>query len=140
MLSTTEEEDMSMCKVSKDIVWDTGWMDEVDFSKSKQMPIQLKGDNKGAVNLIKNPEFYARRKHLDIQYHLVREVVRHGLAITQYVAASDIIADVLTNPLSTVNFRKLRSMLGDPGGEELKAELKKGDTTQQIEKGSTIGQ
>lgn len=104
MLSTTEEEYITMCKVSKDIVWDTGWMDEVDSSQSKQMPIQLKGDNKGAVDLIKNPEYCARRKHLDIQDHFVREVVRHDLAITQYVATSDMIADVLTNLLSTVNF------------------------------------
>lgn len=109
MLSTTEAEYMSMCKVSKHIAWDTEWMDEVDFSKSMRMPTRLKGDNEGAVNLFKNPGCYARRKHRDIQYHFVREVVRHELEITQYAATSDMI---LTKPHSTVNFRKLRSMLG----------------------------
>lgn len=72
--STTEAEYISMCLTSKDIVWATGWMEELGFSKTMNMPIRLNGDNKGALDLIKNPEHHARTKHVDIRYHFVREV------------------------------------------------------------------
>lgn len=110
--STTEAEYIAMCQAGKDIVWVTRWMEELDFSKSMKMPIQLNGDNKGALDLIRNPEFHARTKHVDVQFHFVREVIEDGFAITKHVPTSDMIADIFTKPLTPTTFRKFRSMLG----------------------------
>lgn len=110
--STTKAEYISMCQASKDIVWATRWMEELGFSKSMNMPIRLSGDNKGALDLIRNPEHHARTKHVDIQYHFVREVVEDGLAITQHVPTHEMIADIFTKPLTPAKFQKFRAMLG----------------------------
>ena len=36
----------------------------------------VKADNKRAIELFKNPEFYVCIKHIDIQYHFVHEAVK----------------------------------------------------------------
>lgn len=118
MSSTTEAEYISMCQASKDIVWATRWMNELDFSKSMKMPIILKGDNKGALDLIRNPEHHARTKHVDIQYHFVREVVQDGLATTEHIPTSEMIADIFTKPLKPVTFQKFKTKLGVQETEE----------------------
>ena len=76
------------------------------------MPISLCGDNKGALDLIKNPEHYARTKHVNIQYHYVCEVVQDGLTVTQQVATTNMVTNVLTKPLPAASFRKFRELLG----------------------------
>lgn len=115
--STTEAEYISMCQASKDIVWATRWMDELNFSKSVKLPICLCGDNKGALDLIRNPEHHARTKHIDIQYHFIREVIEDGLAITQHGLTSEMIADIFTKPLTPVTFQKFRGEAWGSRGE-----------------------
>lgn len=50
-------------------------MEKLGFHKSLSIPTVLKGDNKDALDLIKNPEHHACTKHIDIHYHFVREVI-----------------------------------------------------------------
>lgn len=137
--STTEAEYVAMCQ-AKDIGWVTRWMEELGFSKSMKMPIQLNGDNKGALDLILNPEFHARTKHVEVQFHFVREVIDDGFVITNHVPTSEMIADIFTKPLTPTTFRKFRSMLGvqEVKDEEEKTREKE-DTTHQIEWGPANG-
>jgi hypothetical protein len=44
----------------------------------------LYGDNKGAIALANNPAYHARTKHIDIQYHLIRECVENGVIKLSY--------------------------------------------------------
>ena len=44
----------------------------------KQGSIQINVDNQSCVALAKNPEHHARRKHIDIQYHFIREKVEEA--------------------------------------------------------------
>jgi hypothetical protein len=37
----------------------------------------IKGDNQGAIALASNPEYHARMKHIDIQYHFIHEMVEN---------------------------------------------------------------
>jgi hypothetical protein len=35
-------------------------------------------DNKAAIKLGQNPEFHKRSKHIDIQYHYIRDQIKQG--------------------------------------------------------------
>jgi hypothetical protein len=37
-------------------------------------------NNKGTIALSNNPEYYASTKHIDTQYHFVRECVENGIS------------------------------------------------------------
>ena len=102
-----------MCQASKNVVWATKWITELHFEKTlNDRPIKLLGDNQGALDLIKNPEHHSRTKHIDIQYHYVREVAADGLIETGYIPTRDMIADIMTKPLVTASFLHLREKLG----------------------------
>uniref|UniRef100_A0A251U342 Uncharacterized protein n=1 Tax=Helianthus annuus TaxID=4232 RepID=A0A251U342_HELAN len=68
-------------------------------------------DNLGATYLSANPVFHARTKHVEVDYHFVREQVTKGKLNVKFISTDDQIADVFTKPLSSQRFEFLRSKL-----------------------------
>jgi histone deacetylase 1/2 len=68
-------------------------------------------DNLGATYLSANPVFHARTKHVEIDFHFVREKVAQRKLSVQFIKTGDQIADVFTKPLSSQRFLLLRSKL-----------------------------
>ena len=110
--STTEAEYVALCHASKDIVWATRWIKELRFKDVLTEPMVLAGDNKGSHDLIKNPEHHSRTKHIDVQYHYIREVVEDGTATIKYVPTKEMVADIFTKPLTLATFNDMRGRLG----------------------------
>ncbi|KAI1004928.1 hypothetical protein K3495_g3288 [Podosphaera aphanis] len=74
--------------------------------------VETKGDNQGAIALIKNPHLNERSKHIDICYHHVRELHENNRISTQYVPTNEMIADGLTKSLAKGPFQKFVKMMG----------------------------
>ena len=62
--------------------------------------------------MAKNPVGYARTKHIDIRYHIVREGVQNGAIVLKYIATDEMIAEMLKKPLPKHRFEKLLTELG----------------------------
>ena len=60
----------------------------------------------------KNLVFHDKLKHIEVEYHYIRDIVHKGVVKLQYVATDDQIADVLTKPLVGVKFEYFREKLG----------------------------
>lgn len=74
------------------------------------MPTQV-GEYVGATYLTANPIFHACMKHVEIDFHFVREMERHGLLDVRIISSEDQIIDALTKPLPTDCFLLLRDKL-----------------------------
>ncbi|GJU67164.1 retrotransposon protein, putative, ty1-copia subclass [Tanacetum coccineum] len=92
-----------------ELTWLQALLNELGIHSSST-PI-LWCDNLCATYLSANPIIHARIKHVDIDYHFVREKVSQGDLRVQHISTHDQIADIFTNPLPTSRFLFLRSKL-----------------------------
>ena len=68
-------------------------------------------NNINSISLASNPVFHARTKHLEVDYHHVRDkVVRKELDVS-YICTTDQVADVFTKGLSSARFKLLANKL-----------------------------
>jgi histone deacetylase 1/2 len=68
-------------------------------------------DNLGATYLSANPVFHARTKHIEIDFHFVREKVALGALDVRFIASGDQIADIFTKPVTTQLLSRFSSNL-----------------------------
>ncbi|CAH9134340.1 unnamed protein product [Cuscuta epithymum] len=71
-------------------------------------PVQLFCDNISASYLTANPVQHARSKHIQIDYHFVRERVAHGDLVVKYIPTQLQLADIFTKSLSSQQFNFLK--------------------------------
>nr|GEU56846.1 retrovirus-related Pol polyprotein from transposon TNT 1-94 [Tanacetum cinerariifolium] len=69
-------------------------------------------DNKGAIDLSKNPIQHSQKKHIEIRHHFLRDNVQKGNISIEKVASEDNIADIFTKPLKRKVLNYLRLGLG----------------------------
>jgi hypothetical protein len=68
-------------------------------------------DNISALVLASNPVFHAKTKHIEVDYHFVREKVLNRDILIKFISTHDQVADIFTNGLSSVRFFFLKSKL-----------------------------
>ncbi|XP_050231789.2 uncharacterized mitochondrial protein AtMg00810-like [Mercurialis annua] len=95
--SSTEAEYRAMAHTAAEVTWLTFILKDLGVSLS-QTPV-LYCDNLSALHMTINPVFHARSKHIELDYHFVREKVALGLLVTKHVPTTYQIADALTKPL-----------------------------------------
>ncbi len=109
--STCEAEYIAMCMATKESIWLSRLLaDLANFDETH--PISLRIDNDGAIDTAKNASINQRNKHIDLQYHFVRNAHKQKRISLKYVQSSDQIADSLTKPLDSVLFTKHRASQG----------------------------
>ena len=75
------------------------------------MSISVYKDNKGAIDLAKNPLSSSNGKHIDVRYHFLRELAAIGDISVQYLRTEDQHADILTKAVGRESFERHRDFL-----------------------------
>ena len=114
-LSSTQAEYMALTQTTKEATWLRLLMTEIGLLDSENQHAQIQTlenegaitvnrDNQRAIALANNPVFHSRTKHIDIQYHYIRDEISAGRIKLTYVSTEDMVADGLTKPLSHIKF------------------------------------
>ncbi|GJT84748.1 retrovirus-related pol polyprotein from transposon TNT 1-94 [Tanacetum coccineum] len=108
-ISITEAEYVSAGKACQQALWMKQTL--IDYGiRLDDIPIMC--DNKGAIDLSKNPIQHSRTKHIEIRHHFLRDNVQKGNISIEKVSSEDNIADILTKLLKREPFNYLCLGLG----------------------------
>ncbi|GJR66546.1 retrovirus-related pol polyprotein from transposon TNT 1-94 [Tanacetum coccineum] len=108
-ISTTKAEYIFAGKACQQALWMKQAL--IDYGiRLDDIPIMC--DNKGAIDLSKNPVQHSRTKHIEIRHHFLRDNVQKGNISIEKVASEDKIADIFTKLLKCEVFNYLRLGIG----------------------------
>jgi hypothetical protein len=94
--SSTEAEYKALANGAAEAIWVESLLKELGVSQQRTTIIWC--DNLGATYLTANPVFHARTKHIEIDFHFVRERVASRDLDVRFISTRDQLADVLTKP------------------------------------------
>ena len=107
--SSTEAEYKSLANATAEIIWVESLLGEVGIHR-KQVSC-LWCDNMGATYLSANPIFHARTKHIEINFHFVRERVANKNLEIRFISSQDQVADGFTKALPLRPFEEFKHNL-----------------------------
>jgi hypothetical protein len=108
--STTEAEYIATAMVVKEGLWLRQLMGAL---RTSTKPVVLKCDNQSAITLIqqRTAGTQGRTKHVDTQFHFVRDRFMRGDITVQFVPSGAQRADIMTKPLAGACFQQARAGL-----------------------------
>ena len=107
--SSTEAEYKSLANATAEVMWVRKLLDELGIPHPRAACLWC--DNIGATYLSANPVFHARTKHIEIDYHFVREQVAAKLLDIRFISTTDQLADGFTKALPENLMIKFRNNL-----------------------------
>ncbi|CAL8077757.1 unnamed protein product [Prunus armeniaca] len=115
--SSTEAEYRALAHCAVEISWIRQLLCDLHMV-IPEAPV-LHSDNLSALALNANPVLHSRIKHMDIDFHFIREKVQNKDLIVQYVSTDEQVADILTKGLHSPLFVKHcgNLSLGSPPAE-----------------------
>ena len=113
--SSTEAEYKAMANATAEMIWIQSVLRELGIKSPPAA--RLWCDNIGATYLSANPVFHACTKHIEIDYHFVRERVAQKLLHVRLIGTNDQVADGFTKALAVRKLEEFKSNLnlGSPG-------------------------
>ncbi|GJT42400.1 hypothetical protein Tco_0951115 [Tanacetum coccineum] len=108
-ISTTKAEYVSIGKVCQQALWMKQALIDYDIRLDD---VLIMCDNKGVIDLSRNPVQHSRTKHIEIRHHFLCDNVLKGNISIEKVTSEDNIIDILTKPLKHEVFNYLILGLG----------------------------
>ena len=108
--STTEAEYIAASDAYKEEVWIKKILNDVFGGNNDSMIIHC--DNQSCIKLSENPVFHDRLKHIEMRYHVIRDLVQRGALKLQYIRTDEQIADILAKPLIASKFVYFSDKIG----------------------------
>ena len=108
-LSTTKVEYMVATHAIKEAISQQRLCLEIGF---KQQVVRIDFDSQSAIFLIKNLAYHSKTKHIDVQYHFVRDMVESKKVLLEKVDTLENVADSLTKFVNTKKFSWCEAGMG----------------------------
>ena len=106
-LLTTKSEYFAATYAAKEALW----LHQIIFQLFVE-PTTLFCNNQSAITLLKEHQYHARTKHIDIHFHFIHWVIEEGKLRLIYCPTNKMVADVLTKVLTLTKVKFFAHKLG----------------------------
>ena len=103
-LSMTEAEYVACSEVVKEILFIVYLLRHMKIEV--ELPIRVNVDNIGAIFLADNQNSSDRTKHVDICYHYIRQYIKEGTIMIEFVRSSENKSDIFMKNVTSETFNK----------------------------------
>ena len=107
--SSTEAEYRCLAQTAAEVTWLCSLLRDLHIPLSS-IPL-IWCDNVSAISLTFNPVFHAQTKHIEIDYHFVREKVTQKQLEVRFISTLDQLVDIFTKGLHAGRVRDLQAKL-----------------------------
>ncbi|KAG7594381.1 Retrotransposon Copia-like N-terminal [Arabidopsis thaliana x Arabidopsis arenosa] len=108
--SSDEAEYRSMANATCELIWINSLLEDLQVPLNDTIVFYC--DNEAALHIAKNSVYHEMTKHITRDVHVVRERVASGFLKTLHIGSEYQIADLLTKPLTALQFNHLLSKMG----------------------------
>ena len=109
-LSSCEAEYYAGSQAAAEVAWQRQFLEELGVRLED--PVVVGTDSQSALNLISNPVYHEKTKHIGIRFHYVREQVLKKEVEFVYVPTEFQVADALTKAVPRVKLEYCRKHMG----------------------------
>lgn len=107
--SSTEAEYRALAATAAELFWIRHLLRDLRVYSSQ--PPSLWCDNSSAIQLAKNPVFHGRTKHIEIDFHFIRERTVRKDILLHHISSHHQVADLFTKPLTRDRLQYLKGKL-----------------------------
>ena len=108
-MSSAEDEYRAMTLETCELIWRKQLLQDLRFGKDGQMMFVC--DNQAALHIASNPVFHEMTKHIEVDYHFIREKIASRYMIISFVNLSNQLADIFTKSLRGPRIRFISNKL-----------------------------
>jgi len=121
-LSTTEAEYVACSEVVKEILFILYLLRHMKIEV--ELPVHVNVDNIGAIFLAENQNSSDRTKHVDIRYHFIRQYIKEGTIMIEFVRSSENDSDIFTKNVTSNVQQTCKKMIWTKEEYEAEAETR----------------
>ncbi|KAF5822614.1 putative RNA-directed DNA polymerase [Helianthus annuus] len=107
-ISTAEAEYVAASASCSQVVWMQHQLQDYGLT---YLNTTIYCDNDAAIQIVRNPVFHSKTKHIDIKVHFIRDCFDRGLITLEQIDTDANAADLFTKPVSSSKFRVLVDFL-----------------------------
>lgn len=96
-LSSTESEYVALCNAVTEVVYLQKLLQDLGFPQRN--PTVIFEDNISCIEMVYNELKHKTTKHINNKYHFTKDMIRDNKITIEYLATSEMVADILTKPL-----------------------------------------
>ncbi|KAF3665399.1 hypothetical protein FXO37_11029 [Capsicum annuum] len=108
-LSSTEAEYVAIAEAGKEMIWLADYLKELG---KKQREKILYTDSQSAIQLVKNPVYHSKTKHIRRRYHFTRMAVEKGDTCLEKIEGAKNSTDMLTKCVDVGKLRLYKTLVG----------------------------
>jgi hypothetical protein len=84
----------------QETVWLWRFLQHLGVTTHPEDTVLLYSDNTSALAYAKNLKYHRKAKHIELQYHYIRDMISQGEVILQHIFTSNMVVDPLIKPIA----------------------------------------